>query len=150
MVALLFPYGKDCWRPFHYRIAESLILVPNINQMYKEMKKIQTGNQSLINPFQLSAYQKASVSQQSSVYCWSQKWRRISGFWRSIIFFGIKNVRVGCKNLGSIGNTHFIFGLDISLFLVILIQYSPKHSVINHCDIHTTPLSDTDTVQSET
>jgi hypothetical protein len=31
-------------RPFHYRIAESLILVPNIDQMYKEMKKIQTGN----------------------------------------------------------------------------------------------------------
>jgi hypothetical protein len=50
----------------------------------------------------------------------------------------------------AIGITHLIFGLDISLFLVILIQYSPKHSVINHCDIHTTPLSDTDTVQSET
>ena len=29
--------------------------------MYKEMKKIQTGNRSLINPFQLSAYQKASI-----------------------------------------------------------------------------------------
>jgi hypothetical protein len=28
--------------------------------MYKEMKKIQTGNQSLINLFQLNAYQKAS------------------------------------------------------------------------------------------
>jgi len=51
---------------------ESLILVPNIDQMYKEMKKIQTGNR---------------------VYCWSRKqtrkWRRISGFCRSIIFFGI-------------------------------------------------------------
>jgi hypothetical protein len=53
--------------------------------------KIQTGNRSLINPFQLSAYQKASISQQSSVYCWSRKQtrkqRRISGFCRSIIFF---------------------------------------------------------------
>ena len=37
-----------------------MFLVPNINQMYKEMKKIQTGNQSLINLFQLNAYQKAS------------------------------------------------------------------------------------------
>ena len=30
--------------------------------MYKEMKKIKTGNRSLINPFQLNAYQKASTS----------------------------------------------------------------------------------------
>jgi hypothetical protein len=44
-----------------------MFLVPNIDQMYKEMKKIQTGNQSLINPFQLNAYQKASISQQSIV-----------------------------------------------------------------------------------
>jgi hypothetical protein len=29
--------------------------------MYKEMKKIQTGNRSLINLFQLNAYQKASI-----------------------------------------------------------------------------------------
>jgi hypothetical protein len=35
--------------------------------MYKEMKKIQAGNQSLINPFQLNAYQKASISQQTSL-----------------------------------------------------------------------------------
>ena len=35
--------------------------------MYKEMKKIQTGNRSLINPFQLNAYQKVSISQQSIV-----------------------------------------------------------------------------------
>ena len=32
VVALLFPYGKNCWRPFHYRIAESLILVPPGNR----------------------------------------------------------------------------------------------------------------------
>ena len=38
-----------------------MFLVSNIDQMYKEMKKIQTGNRSLINPFQLSAYQKASI-----------------------------------------------------------------------------------------
>jgi hypothetical protein len=52
----------------------------------------QTRNRSLINPFQLNAHQKASISQQSSVYCWSRKRRRFSGFCRSIIFFGIKNV----------------------------------------------------------
>jgi hypothetical protein len=34
----------------------------------EEMKKIQTGNWSLMNPFQLNAYQKASILQQSSVY----------------------------------------------------------------------------------
>ena len=86
--------------------------------MYKEMKKIKTGNRSLINLFQLNAYQEASISQQSSVYCWSRKQtrkrRRISGFCQSIIFFGIKNVRVGGKILGSVGRseTHiFFFGL---------------------------------------
>ena len=30
------------------------------------------------------------------------------------------------------------------------IQYSQRHSVVNHCDRHITLLSDTDTVQSET
>jgi hypothetical protein len=30
-----------------------MFLVPNIDQMYKEMKKIQTGNRSLINLFPL-------------------------------------------------------------------------------------------------
>jgi len=34
--------------------------------------------------------------------------------------------------------------IDISLFLVILIQYSQKHTMINHCDRHITLLSDTD------
>jgi len=60
-----------------------MFLVP----MYKEMKKIKTGNRSLINLFQLNAYQKASISQQSSVYCWSWKRWWISRFCRSIIFF---------------------------------------------------------------
>ena len=45
--------------------------------------------------------------------CWSQKQtrkrRRISGFCRSIFFFGIKNLRVSGKILGSIGNTHIFF-----------------------------------------
>jgi hypothetical protein len=42
---------------------------------------------------------------------------RISGFCRSIIFFGMKNVRVGGKILGSIGNTHiFLFGLIETIF----------------------------------
>jgi hypothetical protein len=34
--------------------------------------------------------------------------------------------------------------IDVSLFLVILIQYSQRHSVINHCDRCITLLSDTD------
>jgi hypothetical protein len=38
------------------------LINPNIDQMYKEMKKIQTGNRSLINPFQLNGYQTASIS----------------------------------------------------------------------------------------
>ena len=61
-------------------------LVPNIDQMYKEMKKIvEVGNKH-------------------------GKRRRISGFCRSF-FFGIKNVRVGGKILGSVGRseTHIIF-----------------------------------------
>jgi hypothetical protein len=47
--------------------------------------------------------------------CWSQKQtrkqRRISGFCQSIFFFGIKNVRIGSKILGSIGNTYFFLAL---------------------------------------
>jgi hypothetical protein len=34
---------------------------------------------------------------------------------------------------------------DISLFLVILIQHTKRHSMINHCDRHITLLSNTDT-----
>jgi hypothetical protein len=41
------------------------------------------------------------------LYCWSR--RRISGFCWSIIFWGIKNVRVGSKILGSVGRTETIF-----------------------------------------
>ena len=54
-----------------------MFLVPNSDQMYKEMKKIvEVGN----------------------------KHRNV--------FFGIKNVRVGGKILGSIGNTHiFVWAL---------------------------------------
>jgi hypothetical protein len=33
---------------------------------------------------------------------------------------------------------------------VILIQYSQRHTMINHCDRHITLLSDNVTVQSET
>jgi hypothetical protein len=35
--------------------------------------------------------------------------------------------------------------IDISIFLVILIQYTKRHSMINHCDRHIILLSDTDT-----
>jgi len=34
--------------------------------------------------------------------------------------------------------------IDVSLILVILIQYSQRHSIINHCDRCITLLSDTD------
>jgi len=40
--------------------------------------------------------------------------------------------------------------IDVSLFLVLLIQYSHRQSVINHCDRRITLLSVIDTVQSET
>jgi hypothetical protein len=40
--------------------------------------------------------------------------------------------------------------IDVSLILVILIQYSQRHTMINHCDRRITHLSDTDTVQSYT
>jgi hypothetical protein len=39
---------------------------------------------------------------------------------------------------------------DVSLFIVILIQYSQRHTMINHCDRRITLHSDTDTVQPET
>ena len=60
-----------------------MFLVPNSDQMYKEMKKIvEVGN----------------------------KHRNGDEFLDfSIFFFGIKNVRVGGKILGSIGNTHIFF-----------------------------------------
>ena len=59
-----------------------MFLVLNIDQMYKEMKKIvEVGN----------------------------KHGNGDGFCRSIFFLGIKNVRVGSKILGSIGNTYIIF-----------------------------------------
>ena len=35
--------------------------------------------------------------------------------------------------------------IDVSLFLVILIQYSERHSVIDHCDRRITLFSETDT-----
>jgi hypothetical protein len=40
--------------------------------------------------------------------------------------------------------------IEVSLFLVILIQYSQRYSVINHCDRPITLLSDTDTVVRHT
>ena len=39
--------------------------------------------------------------------------------------------------------------IEESLILVILIQYSQKHTTINHCDRGITHPSDTDTVQSK-
>ena len=51
----------------------------------------------------------------------TQKQRRISGFCRSIIFFSIKNVRVGGKILGSVGRKHaFLF---LALWYVNLLSF---------------------------
>jgi hypothetical protein len=60
--------------------------------MYKEMKK----NWSLINPFQLNAYQKASI-----VEVGNKHGDEFPDFADLLFFFGIKNVKVGGKILGS-------------------------------------------------
>ena len=62
-----------------------MFLVPNIDQMYKEMKKIvEVGNGDEFPDFADLFF---------------------------FFFFGIKNVRVGGNILGSIGNTYFFFAL---------------------------------------
>ena len=64
-----------------------MFLVPNIDQMYKEMKKIvEVGNGD-----------------------------EFPDFADLFFFFGIKNVRVGGNILGSIGNTYFFFCLRCML-----------------------------------
>ena len=75
-----------------------MFLVPNIDQMYKEMKKIQTGNRSLINPFQLNAYQKVSNrNSQASIVEIRNKDGNGDKFpdFAYLFFFWHKNVRVG-------------------------------------------------------
>ena len=76
-----------------------MFLVSNIDQMYKEMKKIKTGNRSLINLFQLSAYQKASIVEVGNG-------DDFSGFCRSIKFFWHKRFKK--KMLGR-SETHTLF-----------------------------------------
>ena len=96
--------------------------------MYKEMKKIQTGNRSLINSFQLNAYQKASIVEVGN------KHGNGDGFCRSIIFFGITNVRVGGKILGSVGRleTHIFFFLpNILLLYEIRTRYGSRPRTSN-------------------
>ena len=68
--------------------------------MYKEMKKIQTENRSLINLFQLLN---------------GDKFPDFADFF----FFGIKNVRVGSKILGSVGrsDTHIFFFVLAIMYL---------------------------------
>jgi hypothetical protein len=62
-----------------------MFLVPNSDQMYKEMKKIvEVGNKH-------------------------RNGDEFLDFADLYFFFGIKNVRVGGKILGSIGNTHIFF-----------------------------------------
>ena len=81
----------------NYLTCSTMFLVPKINQMYKEMKKI------------------PSISQQSSVYCWiriqTRKRRWISGFCRSIFFLAY-------NFLGSVGRSEtYIFFLALQQFL---------------------------------
>jgi hypothetical protein len=64
-----------------------MFLVPNIDQMYKEMKKIVEVRNKHGNGDEFPDFADLDF------------------------FFGIKNVRVGSKILGSIGNTYFFFGL---------------------------------------
>jgi hypothetical protein len=62
-----------------------MFLVPNIDQMYKEMKKIvEVGNKH-------------------------GNGDEFPDFVDLFFFFGIENVRVGSKILVSIGNTHIFF-----------------------------------------
>ena len=85
--------------------------------MYKEMKKIQTGNWSLINLFQLNAYQKASISQVKRLLLKSEtnteSGDKFPDFADLLFFLALKNVRVGGKFLGSVGRseTHIFFCL---------------------------------------
>jgi hypothetical protein len=66
---------------------DTMFLVPNIDQMYKEMKKIvEVGNKH-------------------------GNGDEFPDFVDLILFFGIKNVRVSSKILGSTGNTHYFFCL---------------------------------------
>jgi hypothetical protein len=69
-----------------------MFLVPNIDQMYKEMKKIvEVGN-------------KHGNGDEFPDFA-------------DLFFFGIKNVRVGGKILGSIGNTHIFFlALELAVY----------------------------------
>ena len=60
-----------------------MFLVPNINQMYKEMKKIQTGNRSIVE-----VRNKHGNGDE------------FPDFADLFFFFGMKNVRVGSKILG--------------------------------------------------
>jgi hypothetical protein len=70
-----------------------MFLVPNIDQIYKEMKKIKTGNQSVVEI--------------------GDEFPDFADLFFFFFFFGMKNVRVGGKILGSVGRseTHIYFFL---------------------------------------
>jgi hypothetical protein len=72
----------------------------------------------------------------------------------TVIYHTMSDYYISITNKGDMSITmiyHTIITvIDVSLLLVILIQYSQRHSMINHCDRHITLLSDTYTVQSET
>jgi hypothetical protein len=74
-----------------------MFLVPNIDQMYKEMKKILSSNS------------------QASIVEFGNKHGNGDEFpdFVDLFFFGMKNVRVGGNILGSVGRseTHIFFSL---------------------------------------
>ena len=99
--------------------------------MYKEMKKIQTGNRSLINSFQLNAYQKASIVEVGNKHGNGDEFL---DFVDLLFFFGITNVRVGGKILGSVGRleTHIFFFLpNILLLYEIRTRYGSRPRTSN-------------------
>jgi hypothetical protein len=91
----------------NYLTCSTMFLVPNIDQMYKEMKKIQTGNRSIVEVGNKHEF---------------------SGFCRPI-FLGHKNVRgrlVDRKHT----HTYFFFGLTFpilanTVFLIAQIPHRP-------------------------
>ena len=77
---------------------ESLILLPNINQI---MNVHVQGN------YEENSNRKPCLLLKSEINTETEtNFQNLQIYW---FFFGIKNVRVGGKILGSIGNTHFFW-----------------------------------------
>ena len=81
------------------------------------MKKIQTGNRSLINSFQCikRLSESVNIATVKRLLLKSETNTETETNFRIYFFFGIKNVRVGSKILGSVGQseTHIFFFLAL-------------------------------------